>query len=313
MELVQMQDGKIRQYNLIRPLGHGRHGQTWLAVDEAIQRTVVLKFLPASLSSDETFRTTFEETTERLNQLMHRRLAAVYGLDTVDPEHPFIIREYIEGQNLPQYTLGQPMYYQQFLDLASQIASGVQAAHECAIVLRNLTPNNIIVTPTGQVRLVDFCLDWSLQSHDPEAAFAAARYCSPEQLLGAPLEASSDLFTLGAIYYELITGDRAFPEPDLDSLKERITRRGPDFDTAAAQRVPSDARLMIERLADPEIKERMNSLTLVASLEGMLSYHIQILDENPSPHQVGNTRKYLSLSLLAVLLVIFWLVITTTW
>jgi hypothetical protein len=70
---------------------------------------------------------------------------------------------------------------------------------------------------------------------------------------------------------------------------------------------------MIERLADPEIRERMSTLTLVASLEGMLSYHIQILNEEPTPPQTGSARKYLSLSLLAVLLVIFWLVITTTW
>jgi serine/threonine-protein kinase len=310
---MQMLDGRIRQYNLIRPLGHGRHGQTWLAVDEAIQRTVVLKFLSPDIIAEDGFVSSFENLTERINQLMHRRLAAIYGLDTVDPEHPFIIREYIDGHSLPQYTGGQPMFYQQFLDLASQIAAGVHAAHECNIVLKNLTPNNILITLTGQVRLVDFCLDWSPNSHDPEAVLAAARYCSPEQLQGSPLTPGSDLFTLGALYYELLTGERAFPEPTLEDVKGRITSRGPDFETQPARRIPSDARLMIERLADPEIKERMSTLTLVASLEGMLSYHIQILNEEPTPPQTGSARKYLSLSLLAVLLVIFWLVITTTW
>ena len=308
-----MQEGKIRQYNLIRPLGHGRHGQTWLAVDEAIQRSVVLKFLPPALTKEADFCSRFLDETERLNLLMHRRLAAVYGLDTEDPQHPFIIREYIEGQSLPQYTVGQPMFYQQFLDLAAQIASGVQAAHDCNVVLKNLSPNNIMITPKGQVRLVDFCLDWTMESPEPESVLFAARYCSPEQLNAQPPEASSDLFSLGAVFFELLTGEPAFPGGSIKEIAERVNRSGPDFTTEASKRVPSDARLMIERMADPEIKERMNSLTLVASLEGMLSYHIQILHEEPDDHQIGSARKYLSISILALLLVIFWLVITTVW
>ena len=308
-----MQDGKIRQYNLIRPLGHGRHGQTWLAVDEAIQRSVVLKFLPPALTQDSDFRRRFENETERLNQLMHRRLAAIYGLDTEDPEHPFVVREFIEGQALPQYTEGQPMFYQQFLDLAAQIASGVKAAHDCEITLSNLSPNNIMITPKGQVRLVDFCLDWTSESDDSEAVLASARYRSPEQLAARAAAPSSDLFTLGTIFYELLTGEAAFPERSLDALTSRISRLGPDFATEVSQRVPSDARLMIERLAEPEIKERMNSLSLVASLEGMLSYHIQILHDETEETEIGSVRKYLSISLLAALLVILWLVITTSW
>lgn len=298
---------------MIRRLGEGRHGECWLAMDTAIQRSVVLKFLPPVLGNDPDFQLRYLQEIERINQLRHSNLAAVYSLDTEDMNRPFITREYIEGQTLFEYTGGQPMFYQQFLDLVTQIARGVKAAHETDIVLKNINPNNILVTDKGQVRLVDFCLDWPGVVPDGPIDLEILRYRSPEQLTDDPIEPPSDLFTLGAIYYELLTGEPAYPEDSDDSIRAAVANHGPNFSRLAARRIPSDARLLIEQLTELEPEERMPAGVLVSSLEGMLSYHIHSFDDSGSTYHYKSSRKYLSLSVLAVLLVIFWLVITTVY
>jgi len=304
---------QIRQYTLLRKLGDGRHGETWQAVDAAIQRTLVIKFLPPALGNDPDFQLRFLQEIERINDAHHDNLAAVYTLDTEDMNRPFITREFIEGENLRDHTGGDPMFYHQFLNLVTQVARGVKAAHGVEIALRNLSPNNILVTEKGQVRIVDFCLDWPGLVPDGPIDLEVLRYRSPEQLLDQPPLLGSDLFTLGSIYYELLTGEPAYPQATDDDLRAAIADHGPEFTTLASQRIPSDARLLIEQLTEPEIEERMPATVLVSSLEGMLSYHIHSLDDTGPAFHHRSPRKYLSLSLLAVLLVIFWLVITTVY
>lgn len=308
-----MDQEHIRQYRLIRRLGEGRHGESWLAVDAAIQRSLVLKFIPPSLGADPDFQLEFLQQIERINQAKHANLAAIYSLDTEDTSRPFITREFIDGLPLLAYTGGQPMFYQQFLDLATQVARGVKAAHEFDIALGNLSPNNIMVTDKGQVRIVDFCLYWSDADIKDNANLATIPFRSPEEMRGEPVEPTSDLFTLGALFYELLTGKAVFGGESEQEIRETILGHGPDFSLTEAQRIPSDARLLIEQLTDSNPAERMRADMLVSSLEGMMSYHIHSLDDQGSIHYHRATRKYLSISVLAVLLVIFWLVLTTVY
>ena len=160
---------------------------------------------------------------------------------------------------------------------------------------------------------MDFCLDWPGVVPDGPIDLEILRYRSPEQLTDGTIEPVSDLFTLGSIYYELLAGEPAYPEDSDDSIRAAVADHGPSFSRLAALRIPSDARLLIEQLAEPEPEERMPAGVLVSSLEGMLSYHIHSLDDSGSTYHYKPSRKYLSLSVLAVLLVIFWLVITTVY
>lgn len=302
----------IRQYRLTDLLGTGRHGETWLAIDEALQRPVVLKFLPSALVTDAEFRQGFLGAMKRLNALKHRSIAAFFTIDT-ETDRPFIVREYAAGVPLRAHTRGEPVFYSEFLGVALQLAGVLQAAHVEDVALGNISPDNIIVDDDLRMVLVDSCLPWGGDQDESDAAVVGScRYRSPEQLSGELPTPASDMFSLGAVFFELLTGEPAFEGNTLAAIRTAVMSIPVSFQSMAAQRVPPEARLLIERMCAPDPADRLSALSLVASLQEMREQHTREVVDRPSDDEPpsGNPRRVLVLSAIAVILVIIWFLMT---
>lgn len=283
-----------------------------MAIDEALQRPVTLKFLPSSLVTDAAFRERFAESMQRLNALKHPALAAYFTIDT-ETDRPFIVREYIAGKPLDVFTDDEPMFYGEFLDLAIQLANLLQAAHVEDVALLNIAPGNIIVDERRTVRFVDPCLPWeSYPEQESCALIDAARYRSPEQVDGEPVSLGSDIFSLGAVFFEMLTGEKAFEGESFGEVTTSVSSIPISFESSAARRIPHEAKLLLERMTACDAADRLSALSLLASLQEMRDQHTRQVRgvAQEEEHLPGSPRRLLVLSAIALILIIIWFIVT---
>lgn len=202
-------------YRLLRELGHGGMGTVWLAerADGLIRRTVALK-LPLVNMPHRTLLQRFERERAILAALSHPHIARLYDAGISKDGQPYLVMEYVEGVAITDYCDAKRLTIPQRLRLFKQVLDAVQYAHASLIIHRDLKPANILVTDNGEVRLLDFGIA-KLLAADAAAdltGFAGAPltldYASPEQLLGEPVNIASDIYSLSALLYELLSGER---------------------------------------------------------------------------------------------------------
>src|SRR6266481_8276053 len=232
---------KLGRYEIRSQLGAGGMGEVYRARDEKLNRDVAIKVLPASLSQDEDRLQRFEQEARAAGALNHPNILAVHDVGTHEGA-PYIVAELLKGQELREQLNGGPVPQRKALDYAQQIAQCLAAAHEQGITHRDLKPENLFVTNDGRVKILDFGLaklrperNESASSEiatlkqitDPGTVMGTVGYMSPEQIRGAEADHRSDIFSFGAILYEMLAGQRAFQRETTAETMTAILREEP--------------------------------------------------------------------------------------
>ncbi len=226
--LILMIGQTFRQYRIVAKIGAGGMGEVYCARDERLEREVALKVLPASALADEGARRRFRKEALALSKLNHPNIATVYDFDS-ESGVDFLAMEYVRGETLANRIGGRPLSEKEVVALSSQIADALEEAHEHAIIHRDLKPGNIMVTPKGRAKVLDFGLARLLRSESnlsasdtlslTPGASGTLPYMAPEQLRDEPPDPRSDIFSFGAVMYEMATGRRTFA----DTVPSRVT------------------------------------------------------------------------------------------
>jgi eukaryotic-like serine/threonine-protein kinase len=270
-----MQPGtRLGSYEIVSALGTGGMGEVWKARDTQLHRDVAIKTLPEEFTHDEHRLARFEREARLLASLNHRNIAAIYGLEELEGRR-FLVLELVEGDTLADRIQRGAIPVEEVLALTSQIAEAVEAAHEKGVVHRDLKPANIKVTPDRTVKVLDFGLAKNVgepaagvayQSTTetvaltvPGAVMGTAPYMSPEQARGQPTDKRTDIWSFGAVLYEMLTGRRAFSGHDASTLVARILERDPDFD-ALPPDTPPVVRQILRRCLTKDPRERLRDI-----------------------------------------------------
>jgi len=269
----------IGPFTIERELGRGGMGVVYLGTDTRLDRRVAIKALPADLASDADRLTRFQREAKVLASLNHPNVGGIHGLEHTEGQQ-YLVLEYIEGETLAERLGAGPISVADSLTIATQIAEALEAAHEKGIIHRDLKPGNVMVTPEGVVKVLDFGLartaDGSPPSSNtpakadsptvtsparhsptiPGAIMGTAGYMSPEQARGKPVDKRSDIFSFGCVLYEMLTGACPFPGETVTDSLGAILHGEPDWSLLP----PSTSRRVREVLSNCLVKDRKNRL-----------------------------------------------------
>ncbi|HEX6048450.1 MAG TPA: serine/threonine-protein kinase, partial [Gemmatimonadaceae bacterium] len=212
--------GTIGPYTMIRRLGRGGMGVVYLAQDSRLGRAVALKLLPRRLGTDDVAKRRFADEAKAASALDHPRIAPIYEMGETTNGRLYIAMAYCEGETLRDMIARGPLPVDTALGVGAQIADGLVAAHAAGIVHRDIKPGNVIVSPDGTARIVDFGVAKSAGDAltQPGATLGTVAYMSPEQTRGARVDPRTDLWSLGVTLFEMLAGVRPFRADDDQAL-----------------------------------------------------------------------------------------------
>jgi serine/threonine protein kinase len=278
-----MESGEKRyvgKYLLDKVLGRGAMGVVYLAKDPTIGRNVAVKciYLPQGLEEDKVkeFRERFLREARAAGVMNHPNIVTIYEADEGGPSRPpFIAMEYIEGETWNhKIKSGQKLTPDQLFPLLKEIASSLEYAHKANVIHRDIKPGNIIQTADNRAKLMDFGIAKVPTSElTREGQFLGTpAYMSPEQVLGKPVDSRCDLFSLGAVAYEMISGNKPFDGEEITTVLHKIVSEEPKDIREFEGEVSKEAWAIIKKLLRKNIEERYaNASELIADLEAYLA------------------------------------------
>ena len=320
-----MVSGSISHYRILNKLGEGGMGVVYLAEDSILERQVALKVLPSEVAEDQDRVRRFVLEAKAASALNHPNILTVYEIGNFENSR-YIATELIKGETLRDLLKGAPLSLRESLDVAIQVASALNAAHGAGIIHRDIKPGNIMVRPDGLVKVLDFGLAKlpapPTVAADSEAETLAKgltrpgiilgtlQYMSPEQVRGQPLDARSDIFSLGAVLYEMLTGTGPFDKPTRGDIIAAILTETPPLDD-----LPPQLRSIVARALQKEREKRyQTSQDLLLDLKSLsreleFSDHVgRVLPQTNevAAHATGalTARRFSLLQALAILLLV---------
>jgi len=289
---------RIGPYEVIELVATGGMGQVYMARDTRLGREVAIKILPPALAGDEDRLRRFEQEARAAGMLNHPNIMAIYDVGTHEGS-PFVVSEMLRGQTLRELLDDSALTPRKAVDLTIQVALGLDAAHAKGIVHRDLKPDNLFITDEGLLKILDFGLakltgsarlgalagEGKPQTTEAGIVFGTAGYMSPEQVRGKDVDHRSDIFAVGTILYEMVTGNRAFAAPTPVETLNAILKDEPQALAEAGGTLPPVLDRIMRRCLEKRPEERFQSAR-------DLAYALQAVTDlkMPVPEQVARRR-----------------------
>src|SRR4029077_12571528 len=260
-------------YEILAHIGAGGMGDVWRARDRRIGRDVAIKVLNDSYAPGDERVHRFEQESRAAGALNHPGLVTIFDVGTTSDGSPYIVMELLEGETLRDAigdVMPTPLPLRKTVDYAMQTASALAVAHEKGIIHRDLKPENIFITPDGRVKILDFGLaklagdavDADMRNRTARHLTSAGMvvgtpgYMSPEQVRAQPLDYRTDIFSLGAVLYEMISGKRAFDRDSAVETMHAVLSEEPESLTSIAPTVPLALEAIVHHCLEKNPRER---------------------------------------------------------
>jgi serine/threonine protein kinase/Tol biopolymer transport system component len=276
---------RLGPYEISAPIGAGGMGEVYRARDSRLGRDVAIKVLPALFSSDPDRLRRFEQEAQAASALNHPGILTIHDFGSHGGA-PYVVSELLDGQNLRDLMAGTALPFRKVLDYGVQLARGLAAAHDKGIVHRDLKPENVFVTRDGRVKILDFGLAKLMRVPHPVAPNVEAPtlgtepgmilgtvgYMSPEQVRGEAADHRSDIFSFGAILYELLTGERAFSGDSSVETMSAILKQDPRALSESSARIPASMSRVLAHCLEKDPAARFQSVRDIA-------FHLETLTD----------------------------------
>jgi len=284
----------ISHYQIIEKLGEGGMSVVYKAEDSLLKRLVALKFLPNALSADNDAKNRFFQEAQAASALDHPNICTIYEIDETDEGQMFIVMAQYSGQTLQHLLLGGLMPTTQVLEIAIQLAKGLAKAHQHGIIHRDIKPANIIVTHDGYVKILDFGLAKLVGAQSittPGRMLGTTAYMSPEQILGNPVDQRTDIWSLGVVLYEMLTGQPPFQSEYEQAIAYSILYETPEPVSKKCPTVLPELEQIIARLLVKDVSLRADSVTgVLQALESLqMSQNYSSRTATPEENSWQNT------------------------